>query len=276
MDKGNWDTVKYQLSVQRRSLSLNGLLNLKDRNITNLADIGTQPKLKTLNLTNLPITSLETLPPQPDLRHIIADNTSIDTFAGLSRHPRLQSISLIDTPLSQQKDFRLTCLVLCGQRLTSINGKGANDREKMQGNAYPLIARYLIEAGWPIEKPVPSTEKFKQLAIKYRLKIRGVDSEFSNAEALKYFKPPPALTKENATVENLWSDEECEESFETNNELLEKICERLKKVGINVDADEESVLQVVSGLAGIINDLGMCTKQLLGGNDEFLEEEETE
>lgn len=272
MDK---DSVKYQLSIQRRSLSSNGLLNLKDRNITNLADIGTQPRLKILNLTNLPITSLETLPPQPDLRHIIADNTSIDTFAGLSRHPRLQSISLIDTPLSQEKDFRLTCFVLCGQRLTSINGKAANDREKMQSNAYPLIARYLIEAGWPIEKPVPSTEKFKQLAIKYRLKIRGVDSEFSNAEALKYFKPPPALTKEGVTVENLWSDEECEESFETNNELLEKICERLNQAGIKVDADEESVLQAVAGLANIITELSPCAEQILC-DDQFLEEDETE
>jgi hypothetical protein len=201
--------LKYQLSIQRVSLSSKaGLLNLSRAQLQNdplgrgaesvesLSALGTQPHLRTLILSETPLCSLDTLPPQPNLRHLIADRSAIDSYGGLSRHPRLASLSLVSTPLAERPLFRLSCIVLVGVHLASINGDPVTIDEKLEATQYPLIARDLIEHGWEIERPLPSSARFKEHVRKFELKIKNVDPDFSNLEAQRYLRPPPAFVPE--------------------------------------------------------------------------------
>lgn len=286
--------LQYKLSTQRHSLVTKGLLNLSKCEITDLEPIGTQLRLKTLNLSGISsLKSLATLPPQPDLREIIADDTAIDSYAGISRHPRLESISLIGTPISKRPNFCLSVLVLAGPRLTRVNGKLVSDRQRREANAYPIIARFLIENGWNIEIPIPTPDRFRELAKEKGIKIRGVDAEFSNDEAMRYMRPPPNLMKDIVEAERFQTEIEERTSEQTNSdrELVRDVVGLLKGIGINLkerddDAgdgeedvkDEEDVLNAVGALCKVVCRLKDVIA-LDGGSDDYDEyggEEEEE
>jgi hypothetical protein len=266
------DQVKYQLKLQRRSIALTGLLNLSARPISALIDVGTQPRLKVLDISNTPIDSLDTLPPQPFLREIIANGSQIDNFVGFSRHPRLAALSMIGTPISRRPNFRVICLVLVGQRLTSIDGRSTGSGERREAAAYPLVARHLIEAGWELDPELPSITRFRELAGKYRLRFPGVDSEFMNDEASKYFVPPPAFLPGPRYVEMEYEEEEDTEE----RTLLLQICSELRRIGIKVEPREDQVVRVVRKLGDALKGLDENVDGLLGSTAEEEPEEDIE
>ncbi|OHS93702.1 hypothetical protein TRFO_40023 [Tritrichomonas foetus] len=273
--------VKYQLSIQRTSLSREGLLNLSDLRIDSLKDLGTQKYLKTLNISETDIASLESLPPQPNLQQIVCDNTDIDSFVGLSRHPKLKSVSFLHTPLSERENFRLSCLVIVGQMLSVINGVPVTQRERIQAAEYPVISRYLLEAGWDIQVPVPSIDDFRELAMDFRLKLKGCDLEFTNDESQKYLIPPPQLVPINTFQvadfdEDLEDDEmETPKDIDLDIDLQNFIYEKLHSIGINVTKGpnmQREIVAAVSGLADLVKNFEGCYKEVFQLNDYYTEE----
>ena len=276
--------IPYALSTQRHSLVTTGLLNMsKYKLVRDLEPIGTQVHLKVLNLTGLAgLESLATLPPQPDLRQIIADRTGIKSYAGLSRHPRLESLSLVDTPIAGSPNFVLTCLVLVGPRLTRVRGTSERDglvseRLRREANMYPLIARFLIENGWEIEQPVPTQDRFRELAKERGLKIRGVDSEFSNDEAMRYLRPPPNLMRDSVAAEMFKTEieERTVEQINSGDDLVKDVVKELRNLGINVKSDEEEVLKAMGALCDVVKKL-KDVMDLGDGSDRDEEEEDEE
>lgn len=272
-DKILKNTVKYQLSLQRTSLSRAGLLNLSGLAISSLADIGTQKYLKILDVSQTNLESLQSLPPQPNLQQIIADDTSINSFWGLTRHPKLKSVSFINTPLSSSDDskFRLTMLVLVGPMLSVINGVPVSPKERLAASKYPLIARFLIEANWEIEDdPIPTPDQFRKLAAEHHIRIKGVDPEFTNDEAQKYFIPPRQLVPVGIQIEEY---EESENEAETDRdvELQEQIYEELHNIGVTVNKGPEmpkELFNAVKSLTVLAKSLEGCYKEVFGIEDE--------
>lgn len=282
------NSLKYQLSIQRPSLSRNGLLNLSGLDITSLEKMGTQKNLKILNISNTNLESLETLPTQPNLCQIIADDTQINSYAGLMRHPKLRSISFLRTPIAEDDHkFRLAILVLVGQMLSVINGTAVTAKERIEAAKYPLIARYLIETDWEIQEPVPSTEDFRKLVVDSGIRLKGVDSEFTNDEALKYFVPPPQLIPVETVKRKDFPSDESDEDVETINQdldLQKQIYKELHSIGITVNKGpdmQKEIVMAVKGLADLVKNFEGCYKEVFNINedvqsDAYFEEEEEE
>jgi hypothetical protein len=257
----NRDSIKYQLSLQRPILSSTGKLNLSQPqpdmpplHIVDLHSLGKQLRLKILDVSKTPLLSFQTLPKQPVLEELIANDTQINSYVGLGRHPHLKSLQLFSTPLSTFPKFRLSCCILAGHHLTSINKKPVTPSERTVASEYPLLARYLIEAGWEVEVPMPSVQRFIRLASQFSIKLNGVDSGFTTFEAQKYLRPPPALVpvKVKAVETEI---ETVEEIPEQNEELIVSICEKLQHVGFHVKPDETNVVHAIERLGAILQEI---------------------
>lgn len=285
-EKKHKNRVKYQLSIQRPSLTRIGLLNLSGLDITSLAELGTQKYLKILNISHTSLESLETLPSQPNMQQIIADDTQICSYVGLMRHPKLKSVSFLNTPIAEDDHkFRLTMLVLVGQMLSVINGVPVSAKERIEASKYPLIARNLIEANWEIQEPVPSAEDFRKLVVASGIRLRGVDSEFTNDEAQKYFSPPPQLVPiDTGKRKDIPSDDSDEniDSIDQDIDLQKQIYKELHSIGITVnkgpDMQKEIVL-AVKGLADLVKNFESCYKEVFNiatdvQSEGYFEEEE--
>lgn len=289
MEEKHKNRVKYQLQIQRPSLSRAGLLNLSGLDITSLAEIGTQKYLKILNISNTNLESLDTLPSQPNLQQIIADDTQMNSFIGIMRHPKLRSVSFLNTPIAEDDHkFRLTLLVLVGQMLSVINGVPVSPRERIEASKYPLISRYLIETNWEIQEPVPTTEEFRELTVNSGIRLKGVDSEFTNDEAQKYFVPPPQLVPIE-TGKLIFQSDDSDENIDTviinqDLDLQKQIYKELHNIGITVNKGpdmQKEIVMAVKGLADIVKNFESCYKEVFNipedvQSGEYYDEEEAE
>jgi hypothetical protein len=268
----NRNNIRYQISLQRTQLSSTGKLNLSQPQpefpplqIHSLSDLGKQKHLKSLDISKTPITGLKSLDPQPVLEEIIAKDCPIVSYAGLGGHPRLRSLSLESTPLASRPNFRLSCCIVAGPHLTSINGKGVTASERTAAGEYPLLARYLIEAGWEVEVPPPPLAKLIQLASEKKVKLKGIDAGFTSVEAQKYLRAAPALVSVKVKGE-AEGEAPVETGEEQNAELVNGICAKLAAIGFHVKHDEASVLSTIERLATILQELNTVSElpKLLG------------
>jgi hypothetical protein len=202
--------------------------------------------LRILDISFTPIKSLRTLAPQPKLEKIIAFESGLEDYDGLSRQSHLKEILLTSTPLAERENFRLSCLVLVGARLSIINDIPVTKSERNAAAEYPLIAKSLIESGWEIEWPVPTAEQFRELANQFQLKLKGL-GRFASDEGRKLMRPPPAIAAPKEPPEP--------ETEPQDDELMQGICARLRTIGIHVKMDESEVLRTVTKLAAILNEL---------------------
>ena len=270
--------LKYQLSIQRPSLSNLGLLNLSGLDITSLEDMGTQKNLRTLDISGTPIESLESLPAQPNLQQLVADGTRVNTFAGLCRHPKLRSVSLQRTPISETENFRLSLLVLVGQMLAVINGTPVRPSERVAAAKYPIIARMLLEAGWQIEVPPPGKDEMRELALDYNIRVKGVDPEFSSDESKKYLDPPPQLVPIDTKEFESESEEDINE-FSQEVDLQNALYEKLHTIGITVNKGpnmQREIVEAVKGLADLVKGFEGCYKEVFQLNDNEDDEDENQ
>jgi len=171
------NSLPQSLNICRRELSETGYLGWQRVTFTDLRSLGCQKKLKILDISYSEIESLHTLMSQPSMIKIVADNSKIANFAGLSCQPRLRDISFINTPLSQSDNFRLAAIVCIGPRLSVINNIPVSKQERRIAEAYPPISRYLIEAGWILQYPLPSPHDFIYLANKFGINAQSSDFE---------------------------------------------------------------------------------------------------
>jgi hypothetical protein len=258
-------TIRYQLVCQRHTFASSGKLDLSriaqgdssgKARAPSLSELGVQPHLRILDISGMPIDSLSTLAPQPLLHKLIADGTKINSCAGLSRHPRLCSVSFRQSPLADRPNFRLSICIAVGQHLMKINRTAVTESERREANQYPLIARTLVESGWDAETPMPSRDKFKALTSEFKVKLKGVDSEFRTLEAQRYLRPPPVLKvpedRKSCRAESRDEEEETEPVFDG---LIAELKRKFRELEIEVPASENEVLEVIERLGRIVRDL---------------------
>ena len=87
--------------------------------------------------------------------NIVLDENPIITFYGVSKLPNLQTISLINTPISKLKNFRILTLLAFGLQLDSINGTKVSPEERSAALAYgdPENSFLFMQRGWLPTKP---------------------------------------------------------------------------------------------------------------------------
>ncbi|OHT01762.1 hypothetical protein TRFO_31275 [Tritrichomonas foetus] len=102
---------------------IGGRLDLSNKGLTHLKDIGVQPNLEVLILSNNNLKTFETLQPQPNLTTIIADNNPIEFLNGLDIQPKLNSLDITDSPLTLRNKFAYYTLATIGPNLLTLNGK---------------------------------------------------------------------------------------------------------------------------------------------------------
>ena len=170
------ETLSEALCRQRSQMTTSGVLDLSGKiRCESLKDVGSQKKLVTLFLNESPLTSLHTLPPQPCMKALIADGSCLETLAGLGNQPRLGELSLVDTPVAQHPNFRLSALICVGPRLSLLNGKPVKKIERRMAACYPPVAKYLVGCGWMAQFPPPSQLDFEYLAEEFEINAREED-----------------------------------------------------------------------------------------------------
>ncbi|EAY22896.1 hypothetical protein TVAG_076430 [Trichomonas vaginalis G3] len=267
--------LKNKIATQRVNLSREGLVDLKNIEIPSFTPLGIQPKMKTLNVSNSNIISFETLPAEPVLSTIIANNTPLNSYLGFSRQNRLANVCVKNTPLSERQYFRIELLIVVGQHLMKINGELISPQEREIASQYPIIAQALIESGWSLVYPCPKIEEFRDLAIQFNLRFKGVDKQFTNEIAEQHFKPPPVLPIIQNMHETLISVPPAifkenpikqEKEMMQDKQMLMDLCKELERVGIFIPKDEnieENVFNAVQGLVEIVKKLDPCADELL-------------
>ncbi|OHS99215.1 hypothetical protein TRFO_08451 [Tritrichomonas foetus] len=279
------NNLKYQLSVQRRSLSSTGLIDISKRQISSLAALGPQPHLRILNITETPIKSLASLPPQPFLTQIIANGSQLETLAGLSRFPKLREISFKETPLFVKPNIRIACLIVIGNQLSRINQKKVKKIERLDASKYPIIAKYLLEADWQLEVPVPSMEQFQKLSQeeKFRDSVPNDPSiyRFPNVLIDIHEEKEKELLLSNSILRQSDDEEEIPEEINEQDrldaELEKELVQKLASFGIRVKQGEEcrgEIIEAISGLADLVKIFDTCTETVTGYREEKEEEEE--
>jgi hypothetical protein len=125
------------------------------------------PMLKHLQLSGTTVTSLDGLPPLVHLQSFVADRSGIDSFANFRAIAPASKISLKETPLSEQQNYRLSILLICGSNVASIDGVGISCSLRTRASTYPSHAGEFIEKGWIVEIPCPDNERWQVLSERF-------------------------------------------------------------------------------------------------------------
>lgn len=274
-----YNKLKYQLTVQRRSLNLTGLISIQDPEITSLAGFGVMPHLKILNISRSHIKSLDALPAQPLLNQIVADHSELSSFAGLSRHKKLRDVSFIGTPLESKPNSRLACIIVVGPNIAIVNKRGVKKSEREEASRYPKITKLLLEAGWELESPVPSPEKFREI-----LKDEKYRSVLENAKSTQSYnmlgERKDLLKTSSSRLETDDQEENDQQAnIEENDKLLEeRLNELLRKTGIRVKQDKhrrKEILEAISELANLVKIFELCAEDIKDIKKEDSKEEKS-
>lgn len=178
-----------------------------DIEVEQITDLKVPQSVKILDISFSNIQDLDGFDFHPNLQKFIADYSQISSLKGFSSIRKCYSVSIKETPLAKTKNFRISLLILFGDSLTLINGAYITDRLREQANAYPEVARKLINYGWIAEYPVPSDERFEELK-------------------QQYFPPPEEVQLQdfNSNISiDLEIEEEEVEDYDTNKVLQEYI-----------------------------------------------------
>ena len=258
--KNQKESLQQALQRQRRMMSINGKLTFTGVLTKDLTQLGSQKALVELVLDDSPITSLHTLPIQPCMKVLSANRTKLDTLSGLSSQPRVTSISFIDTPISRVENFRLSVILAVGQRLSEINGQRVTKTERRMAKSFPPIAKYLVNAGWVVSYPPPSTVDFRYLADQFE--IQATDDDF--------IAQVPAIELKN-NVEDIEPDmqqrtvdgEEKELDYDESIPFTEQLASILRPLGFAIRCGPEvhgDILRAISKMCETVDKVEKMSK----------------
>ena len=148
--------------------------------------------MKVLDVSRNDITSIEGLRRFPKLTHFIANTTKIDNLRNFKVLEGVTTVSLENTPIAENENFRLALAIVVGASLKSINGKMITSSLARKAQSYPDVCRDLVNCGWMPECPCPDDEQLAELCTQYQVnkeessstatEIRSDDAEESGED----------------------------------------------------------------------------------------------
>ena len=147
---------------------IGGRLDISNKGLTSLKDIGYQPSLEVLVLSNNKIRTFESLQEQPNLTTVIADNNPIEFLNGLEKQPKLSSLDISGSPLTQRTKFKYYTLATVGLNLVTLNGKPLTRNDQKAANIIAKNKPELLYFG-TVEEEEDTADDLEQMA-----KIRDI------------------------------------------------------------------------------------------------------
>jgi hypothetical protein len=107
----------------------NGVLDLSNKNLTNLSQIPSNPNIKVLNVSNNQLRNFNTLAPQPNLHTIIANHNPLLGLDGLSSQASLINLDVQESGEIYGESCIIRILATVGTHLITINGQNMTERD---------------------------------------------------------------------------------------------------------------------------------------------------
>lgn len=156
------------------------------------------------------ITSFYGLAKLPNITTVNGDNSLINSFENFYSISSAYNYSFMNTPLSKQKHYKLSIFILSSGRAIQIDKKAIPNLVKQRASKYPAITAELLNAGWELEFPPPSEDRFSELAKEYKIEIpKQKEQSFT-----------PSKTSFLETQEHLTTEQQ-EQDQQTINQLIE-------------------------------------------------------
>lgn len=127
--------------------------------------------LKYLDISGTIVNSLEGLPVLPHIQTFIANGTQIGNLTNFNSLSNANKISLKKTPVSQLKNYKLSIILVCGTKISTIDEQVIPKVLKTRSESYPEYAKELINRGWIAEYPCPTQERWLELCDRYNYQI---------------------------------------------------------------------------------------------------------
>lgn len=149
-----------------------GRLDLSDKKLKDLKQLGVQPALEVLILSNNRLKSFETLQPQPNLTTIIATNNPIEVLNGLPEQPALRKLDLGGTPVSHRESFRCLTLATVGPNLTILNGERLTRQEQDIATILAKRTPEKLFLGEPAPSETAATDEAQDLSTIHEVYVK--------------------------------------------------------------------------------------------------------
>lgn len=219
--------------------------------------------MKILDISRTNITTIDGFRKYPKLVHFIANNTKLENFKGFSALSSVSTISLLNTPISQLKTFRIALVLAVGPNLKSVNGKAIPQSVFEKAQMYPEVCGELVNRGWIPEFPPPDSETLENLCQEYGIDSAEHPTEFhtpkqdhgnEEEEELEFEDLIRKLRKEHeeeiqkgkAIFGMIDADEE--------EDVGEQVSSIMGTYGVKVDPrDEQSIIEMVKRLVELKN-----------------------
>ncbi|OHT03556.1 hypothetical protein TRFO_29053 [Tritrichomonas foetus] len=154
-------------------LKTQGRMNLASESRVDLSIFG-NPELskqfammKYLDLSRTPLTSVDGLVHNKRLKHFTANKSHINTLRNFRALRSVDSVCMLETPISKHPTFKLSLLLVIGDHLHTIDNQLISQSLRDKAKTYSPIAADLINAGWMAEYPCPPVETLNQLCQQY-------------------------------------------------------------------------------------------------------------
>ncbi|KAK8889870.1 hypothetical protein M9Y10_034624 [Tritrichomonas musculus] len=210
--------------------------------------------LKILDISDTDVSSLDGFPCFKHFKHFNADNTQISNLRNFKSLRSLTSISLKNTPVSKNKNYRLSLYIII-RNLKQIDGQIIPDAIKAKAKQYPPIVEELINAGWIAEFPCPQIDTLIELCKQYGVEPKPIYTQPIDYDAISQcdFYEDDSIQKKSAYTGDFES---------TLKKLKRKHEETIRKgqalFGIIDEIDDESL---PSEIAKVLKDHGIETNE---------------
>lgn len=144
-------------------LNKTGKLNLTGIQVTEFSVVKSRPLMKELNISRCPCTSLKKLAFQPNLYTFNAEGSSLSSFENFSSVSKATVFHLKNTPLSAKPHYVLALYIICDNPKIVVDGKLISSKVKRLAGTYPICTKDLLNAGWDLVYPCPSSDEIRDL-----------------------------------------------------------------------------------------------------------------
>ncbi|KAK8886905.1 hypothetical protein M9Y10_037938 [Tritrichomonas musculus] len=141
--------------------------------------------IKIFDIRGSSISTIEGLPFLPNLHTFLAESTNISSFANFSAIKKASKVSFKKSPITDFPKYKLALLIICENKLNSIDDVIVSKALIKKSSTYPPIASELIERGWVVETPTPEDDRFEELCKEYDInneKDNKIEIEEENEE----------------------------------------------------------------------------------------------
>ena len=227
---------------------IGGKLDLKNKNLTSLKDIGEQPNLKILILSNNKISSFQSLQPQPNLTTIIADhNPNLKSLYGLNVQPSLENLDIQYTPLEKEQTHVILASV--ENKLKKLNNHKVTEKDHRLAEIYLRTKQPLLlqkDEELQIEKSSDEIEQENILHDIYVYEHQETFLSFAENEAILFDlenndEPFPECNNESTNEEYYRAILNLQKRNKKLQDEIQRRQEELNKKTINDDINDDDL-----------------------------------